>query len=116
MCERCDARRASRPAMSLAQRHNAVNVWFNGLNRTNRRRALSMMFDVMLAVVVSPSRVALVASNLHPDSTEIDIAETVMDSYLSALELDSSIASHYDYETETDSNFYDLSEFLPTIH
>lgn len=89
--------------MNDVQRRIRLDEWFSELTKTNRAFALAMMFGVQF----SPAGEAL---------SDIDIAEKVMDAYLDVLAETPALANRTVYEIETDSNFYSLSEFLPTYH
>ena len=89
--------------MNDVQRRNRLDGWFSELTKTNRAFALALMFGVQF----SPAGESL---------SEIDIAEKVMNSYLDVLAENPALANRTVWEIETDSNFYSLSEFLPTYN
>lgn len=109
MCERCDARRASRGRENNAVRYDRVDEWFAGLTHTNKACALGLMGDVTLSAMFGLN----VGNGITQQSTPLDIAEAVMDSYLSALEIEPNLPSRRDDVIEEDGEDYRLSDFLP---
>lgn len=110
MCEQCDARRAARGEESAIVRYQRIDGWFAGLTRTNRRQGLSLMFDVQLSAMLG----LRVGNGIDSDSTPLEIAEAVMDAYLTALETEPRLTTLRIDEYEDEDYF--LSDFLPLIH
>ena len=108
MCERCDARRAVRGRENNAVRYDRIDDWFAGLTHTNKAVALGLMSDVTISAMFGLN----VGNGITQRSTPLDIAEAVMDSYLSALEIEPNLPSRREDSIEDNGEDYRLSDFL----